>query len=381
MSLRALVAVLAACACGGSATLKSRVESHLAGGPGYSACDVTAAPLQREIAAALEARSAEIDALELAGGSVGEDAYRTVAVGPARLREFLHPPGNPGEWVEITKSWQDLYQRFQAVRDRPTDRRWLKLLRDTSSIETDDARRLAGIGTFNLDELSGAYLPDLVRAADACLHRSSCTKPEVSHEAWVWVVSIPGYAEDAAILDGDAGTLRKQRALGTLRKVFLADLQSLVFHPNRHVSREGDVLWIQGDAGDFAGAERDIDEIVRRVWAGEHLSVRIRWASSVLARTFAGLHFRFSPVVNQRAHTEYAIGEENFEIIITSGMTVTAIGHELGHVLGFPDAYFTLWDPRKCEYRVRQHVGDIMSSKFGGVATAAEWEALEQAYR
>jgi hypothetical protein len=59
---------------------------------------------------------------------------------------------------------------------------------------------------------------------------------------------------------------------------------------------------------------------------------------------------------------------------------VAAIPHEVGHVLGFPDRYYTVWDPHACEYLDEVTGTDLMSDHRTGSVLDEDWNELARAY-
>ena len=57
-----------------------------------------------------------------------------------------------------------------------------------------------------------------------------------------------------------------------------------------------------------------------------------------------------------------------------------AVAHEFGHVLGFKDHYYTMWNSDQCIYKVETNSGDLMSDSSSGSVTATEWSDIKKNY-
>jgi hypothetical protein len=67
-------------------------------------------------------------------------------------------------------------------------------------------------------------------------------------------------------------------------------------------------------------------------------------------------------------------------VVIANLAFTGTVAHEFGHVLGFADHYYSVWNDRNCYYSQSSGTGDIMSNSDRGLVTARHWEILEKAY-
>jgi hypothetical protein len=67
-------------------------------------------------------------------------------------------------------------------------------------------------------------------------------------------------------------------------------------------------------------------------------------------------------------------------VTIATGATSSVISHEIGHVLGFRDHYFHVWQPEQCAYIVQINDDDLMSNGYSGDVTPEEWQELDRQY-
>lgn len=103
--------------------------------------------------------------------------------------------------------------------------------------------------------------------------------------------------------------------------------------------------------------------------------MRIEWKT---AGPESGLyHFIVEPGTGGRSWMNW----DKLEVHLFSEVRVGSIAHEIGHVLGFPDHYYDVWHPERCEYMSQYHETDVMSDSSTGSVTADEWRALDHRYR
>jgi hypothetical protein len=57
-----------------------------------------------------------------------------------------------------------------------------------------------------------------------------------------------------------------------------------------------------------------------------------------------------------------------------------ALAHEIGHVLGFRDNYFTVWRNDICGYEYQSREDDLMSNSDKGLVLPEHWEELARHY-
>lgn len=109
-------------------------------------------------------------------------------------------------------------------------------------------------------------------------------------------------------------------------------------------------------------------------WKAAGVSVNVNFVDkSADSRPFA-LFVDYNP--GGRAY----VYQSDREMHLLPYTNTPALAHELGHVLGFSDHYYTTWDPATCEYTVEYSDEDIMSNHMSGSATAEEIAWLIKTY-
>jgi hypothetical protein len=122
--------------------------------------------------------------------------------------------------------------------------------------------------------------------------------------------------------------------------------------------------------GEFKGAEKQIERLILSEWKSHGFQVQIEWSDDPNAyRLGANFHSARS-FVN---HTTKEMKIANFAFAKT-------VAHEFGHVLGFDDHYYSVWNETNCYYTQQSRLGDLMSNSEMGSVQKKHWDILTDAY-
>jgi hypothetical protein len=146
------------------------------------------------------------------------------------------------------------------------------------------------------------------------------------------------------------------------------------FRSTGAVTVQDGALHVALDPGPFADVKDQLADYIESVWVSSELHLKVDWVSS----TFHPEAYTF--VLGQgeggRSHVSWSAQTVTLEPDVTE----KAIAHEIGHVLGFSDRYYTTYDPQTCRYSVVKDDADIMSQSSTGEVTDAEWAVLRQKF-
>ena len=123
--------------------------------------------------------------------------------------------------------------------------------------------------------------------------------------------------------------------------------------------------------GDFAEAKEKLKRLFEREWRSQGQEVKVVWDDSkpelyrVQALFQAGRSY-----VNHRTRS----------LVIANFSWARTVAHELGHILGFDDHYYSVWNERNCYYTQESRLGDLMSNSETGTISSRHWEILDEAY-
>jgi hypothetical protein len=156
-----------------------------------------------------------------------------------------------------------------------------------------------------------------------------------------------------------------------LGKKFLApELTEHQFRPNPNVTRTGaHEFTVQLDPGDFRGHEKILQNILEEEWRSSGYRVKIAWVD----------HGAYKLLAHRDSSRSFVNHKTRVMDIAHLAWSKT-VAHELGHILGFDDHYYNVWNGRNCYYSQQSRLGDLMSNSEHGSITARHWELLDKAY-
>lgn len=121
-------------------------------------------------------------------------------------------------------------------------------------------------------------------------------------------------------------------------------------------------------AGDFEEVKDKLATIIEKFWSSDKISLKILWLNQKDSRPGV---YRF--LADKTAGSRDLTSKKDLTITIASGATKSAIAHEFGHVLGFVDTYYEVFDPVNCGYKTRLNSSDLMSDIENGKVTRDEF--------
>jgi hypothetical protein len=143
------------------------------------------------------------------------------------------------------------------------------------------------------------------------------------------------------------------------------------FRPNPGVVRVSEhEFTVQLNPGDFKGFENVLGRVLEQEWQGNGFHVRIQWMEGKGAYKLRAHFDSNRSYVNHRTRT----------LEIANLAWTKTVAHELGHVLGFDDHYYNVWNSRNCYYSQESRLSDLMSNSEHGAVNSRHWEILNDAY-
>ena len=344
-------------------------------------CDTATESLQFEVAAAIDKHKDEISAFAKARAS-DPALFDKVDVGPIYLQKRKSLPEKPTGWQEdADANWKELHARYLKLKGQPMNLDWYLLSREVRSRILDDESRVVYSENYGLTKDDGPKVLELESALDACLKDTACGNAKLSE-------SLKTFVANNSLYDATVGSLQRMDSGADAYRERLAKVRKWVgYDANRYrhtlrsnVKRLSDTeLALVLDPGSFSGATEVIESLLITPWTSDKRSVRIEWSEAPRAKEDGLSAFRLlaDPTAGSRSFVSY----QTQSMTLYSGSQTTTPGHELGHVLGFPDRYFTIWEPRRCAYKVQWNPDDLMSDHtWSPKATAADLETLAAAY-
>lgn len=335
-------------------------------------CDLAAKSRQLEIARALDSRQSGID--RFARSLPPSKAYRIEDLGPIFVRErltrFRPRPG----WVVDRDGWGDLHAEYLRIRDLPVGPEWLALNLKVRALVLDDRMRILDGANLYLDRDSGPAVLALAGAVGSCAVRDGCTEFSVPAGAHAFAESNPMYADYLRWYREGGGRDELRKKVEAFARRLRADARRFEFRLNKALTRPSrGELSVALDPGLLDPAREKLASYIEKVWSADGLALRVKW---VLSDSFPDAFRIFAETVT--GGRSYVL-EANRTVHLFPGVSAGSIAHEIGHVLGFRDHYYTVWKPQDCAYETQSRDEDIMSHSDGGVLDE-EWAELESAY-
>lgn len=338
-------------------------------------CDKKLSNIRSTLIEALDLKSAEIKK-----ASIAQKNH------PANLLPFaksylVNTPKKSAKkgWLDETYSWDLIYNYYQKNQSNNTMDFWFTMDTYVRSLITEDRKRVVYRYNMNLNHDQIDKLLSLKEVAEACRTNTRCNSPHWSDEQLKMILSIPAYAHYQNSLE-KSKSFREQRKL--IEKIFNRINDDFKFHGEKYNSmvthRKADgkhIYSIPLDASSFSDQDRDIlEKAITTNWNNDLNSIEISWKISTPPSNYFRFLFDLEP--NNRSYVNFALQE----IQLYPFTAVRTVAHEFGHVLGFDDHYYTIWDESQCEYHQQTNEEDIMSGSETGDVTEAEWQSLFDRY-
>jgi hypothetical protein len=122
--------------------------------------------------------------------------------------------------------------------------------------------------------------------------------------------------------------------------------------------------------GEFSGAEKAIERLILKEWKSHGYEVQIDWSNEPIA---------YRLVVNFQSGRSF-VNHATREMKIANFAFAKTVAHEFGHVLGFDDHYYSVWNEMNCYYTQQSRLGDLMSNSELGSVQKEHWDILAEAY-
>lgn len=358
------------------------VVKGLADGHGFTACDRSQQNAKLELAADLDHLAPKLQAM----ATLDDDNMPVIKVGPTILlddresaeksyRESLTAVGDG--WVEDPFNWDELFALHRELKGHPENPDWTKLNRLTRGWLLDDEERIKEEDSKAIGRKEVMAIARALPLLDACMAVESCVDVDLENDVVATLSGDDYFLKTWSTLKHPQEGSAAPRFLVMGLRGWARDLNAMfVANPSRGAARRvsGDTIEIWLDPGPFEKSEEPLRQVIEQYWRSAKLSVKVRWARQ--AEHPEAYVFRLEDQIEARPYVIY----QDKTITLHPLNRLASVAHEIGHVLGFPDYYYTVWDPAKCQYRIQYNVLDLMSESASGVVTAEEWRILDMLY-
>lgn len=324
-----------------------------------SACDDRLRGKVDELAAALDARKSELDAF--AAKLPPSEKFNRVSLGPITVREPKQANAVVDEWTVTSTGWDDIYASYQKIRSGPINAQWISLNAAVRAILVNDKNRLVYRENMNLKREDYPTLALVKKSIDACLADEACETPAYDEASVALIEKIPAYRILAE---------PNRASLASLQKEVGTDLREKMMERNKSLKLAADGgISVALDPGPFGDVLPQLEGYITSVWTSEKNRLKIDWVSQ--GERPEAYRILVEPGFGGRSFVRYS----DKTVHLYSDVRSRSIAHEIGHVLGFPDYYYTSFDDATCVYETAGNDADLMSASAGSV-TADEWAEL-----
>lgn len=353
-------------------SLTSNVKRLLTGSY-RSACDDKIEPLRQEIAAALDARAAEIAKLSTSGSTT----HREVPFGPTLIRERIARPANVKEgWQEEKTTWEELGELYQAIKNQPVDKKWRALNLLFRGVVVDDLNRVVDGLNFQVTKDAEEPVLRLFTEANECLKAADCVSPVLSAESKAYLAGQLRLQQELREVTTAPNRDTARRELDDFVTWVATDYRFWAFRKNPLMKRVGDHEYeLPFDLGVFAPARADFIRHFESAWKAEGRKVTLKTEDS------AAVTGAFRAILGTNPGDRSFVDRKGLKLTLEPGFSGEAIAHEMGHVLGFRDVYYSVWDPATCAWTTQYREDDIMSDHNSGRVLDLHWQKLAEEYK
>ena len=282
-------------------------------------------------------------------------------------------------WQENPYGWGIAYDYYLKHKDDSNPHFWTVLNAYVRSIITDDRKRVVYGYNYSLNHTQVEKLGSLKETVEACRTNTRCGQPDWSDDQKQLVSEIPAYNMIQTQLD-ESYFLRTKRTV--IRQFADRIDEDYALHQeqfNELVTHEvidsKNVYHLPLDASSFSESDRNLlKTTIESIWSNEQNQVAVTWKTSTSVLNAFRFLFTYEP--DNRSFVNFSLKE----IQLYPFNTLRAVGHEIGHTLGFDDHYYTLWDSEKCQYITQYTEEDIMSVPDSGDIVPSEWQMLQDQY-
>jgi len=361
-------------ACGGSSepgTPMGRLEKvadEIAGHENAGYCDRYVDGWRRTIARELDSRDSEIDKFAASLESHGDVTIQQV--GPISVISQKAPTVAPSGPDDFDVSWEELYDEYLKIQNLPSEVEWLQLRRTATDILARDSDRVLDYQNFEISRENVSLYKSLLPVSVACVADPNCLVLPLNNAQEGLLRSSPLFAS-LYLRTLTGSNWDRRHALEILKRNLEIDLKSVTFRPNPAIRRSApNEITIPLDAGDFSGFESILEGYITPIWSTPWGTVKLEWQSRTDIFRFLVNPLNLSLVQHRER-----------KVLLSKLVRAKTIAHEFGHVVGFRDRYYYVWNYSSCRYHTQSDLSDLMSSSQTGTVHESDWREIFEHYR
>jgi len=291
---------------------------------------------------------------------------------------------SPGEWKHFESGWVSAREKFDKNRNLSDEDRFSMINHAVQSLIMNDTFRSFHEINLGINYDTVGSLSEINQTVQACVKDSSCLLPRFTEFQQKVTAKIPMYSKLLKELELASNEKEKREVILSLENRLRQDVHRYLYRGNAPVTRltadqkadqKADpktVLKLALNPGSLKEDESTLlEKSIEELWKNTTTSIQVAWNTGEAGTNLFKVMFHLNEP-GKRANTDPG----NHTVNLYPGTRVRSIGHEIGHVLGFPDHYYTVWDGEKCTYSQYSISTDLMSDSQNGVVTDEEWAEL-----
>jgi hypothetical protein len=292
------------------------------------------------------------------------------------LREVPKTPPQKSGWETSYYGWSDALDLFEKKGESMTRDDWMRVNAIVMSTLMEDESRVINGENMGFDHLTIQYLPKIHDSLSTCLQDEKCVNPEFTPEVGLAVRGIPIYSYYLQALESASSSENARKLITRFEKRVSVDQKDHQFKMNSLLQKKivgsETLITLPLDPGSLGEEEQNLaQKIIESVWAKAGTKVLVSWGSRGKTPDLFQILFDLTGT-GKRPFVGYS--DKTLNLFPYS--RTRSIAHEFGHVLGYDDHYYTVWNPKGCAYVQESNQEDIMSDSESGEVTLQEWTEL-----
>jgi hypothetical protein len=337
-------------------------------------CDLQEKKARYELAQYLDKNNETITSLN-SKISQDNEAQESIKIGELSVKVVKENNAADGFITEFDSSWNKLLIEFKELKNLDLSsnlsesnvKSLNKVLKDFVYIMANDSDRLNGYNMY-LGYDSDKMLLSMKNKVDACKADYNCRDIKFNNEELSLIKLYHMYSTSYESFKATGS----EDSLNDLLRSIEQDLSLFDIEANASVFiDEGKILLPLVLNPELLSGKETFSSIVENIWSSSELKLKLvfdQTGEDVFKVVF----------LNSSGRSRVNYVEKSLKL--HQEVRSRSIAHEVGHVLGLYDNYFTQWRPTSCEYYYQYNPGDIMSEVYGKVLPK-HWETLKTVYQ
>ncbi|RYG56404.1 hypothetical protein EON80_29400 [bacterium] len=274
----------------------------------------------------------------------------------------------------MPSSWAEMIEYYQQIKDQPVNKKWVYLDGWVRGYLTNDLNRLVKLYNYEIEPEDFETMKAFQATLEACVADTTCLDPVLTSELRSFAERKSTYAPYLNLIRSNSLPADKRAYVQKLVGRLGFDLMTFEFYRNGTVVQVAPGKFeVPMSLGPYADAGSELSSYFDREWIGDTHSLRVVWEDP---SKYPNIFRLFKQEGMGRAFVRQGAREMH----LADGTLTRAVAHEFGHVVGFPDEYFTIWNSSNCTYTYRTNSESIMGDSEDGIVLPRHWAELEKQY-